>query len=555
MPSSAACLLRAFVAAVMCLPVSSSIPTAIGSYGENIEVPCFYTTPLPSDLIFIKWKYTQDDGLSGDLLVKQAQKAEATISAMGLYKDRVSLSNTSSLILSKGVLADQRTFTCMVVGPSSLNEYPVQVKVYKKPSAPQIKNKAKELENGKLTMLGECVTQDANPAANVTWAKNGQPLVNDGSTVKISNQVTVNKATGLSTTTSALQYTAGKGDVDSKFTCLVQQEAGPVQTTTPETFTINYPTEKMSLQVVGEGTLKEGDSLVLKCQADGNPPPTKFYFHIKGQKVPVDNDTLVMPGVTRDKSGQYKCSLYDNEKMEATKDIVVNYLDLSLSPSGSVLKNHGEALPVTVLKNASGEVKVWWTKDNVKLEKQPDFKSLRYADAGLYLVEASLAGIKRTQSFQLVVQGKPIITHLSKAYSTDKNHKVLTCEAEGSPKPTLQWSVNGTDEENFYDKGKVIYKITVVPSQNLTVSCTASNALGEESRFIDVFSYRYEDADQAKVIVGVVVGLLLAAAIVGLIYWVYMKKSRQGSWKTGEKETGTSEEEKKLEENNHKAEV
>ena len=32
--------------------------------------------------------------------------------------------------------------------------------------------------------------------------------------------------------------------------------------------------------------------------------------------------------------------------------------------------------------------------------------------------------------------------------------------------------------------------------------------------------------DQAKLIVGIVVGLILAAAIVGLIYWLYMKNSR-----------------------------
>lgn len=33
-------------------------------------------------------------------------------------------------------------------------------------------------------------------------------------------------------------------------------------------------------------------------------------------------------------------------------------------------------------------------------------------------------------------------------------------------------------------------------------------------------------AEQAKVIVGVVVGLFIAAALVGLIYWLYIKKSR-----------------------------
>lgn len=35
-----------------------------------------------------------------------------------------------------------------------------------------------------------------------------------------------------------------------------------------------------------------------------------------------------------------------------------------------------------------------------------------------------------------------------------------------------------------------------------------------------------ESEDQSKVIVGVVVGLLIAAGLMGLIYWLYMKNSR-----------------------------
>lgn len=35
-----------------------------------------------------------------------------------------------------------------------------------------------------------------------------------------------------------------------------------------------------------------------------------------------------------------------------------------------------------------------------------------------------------------------------------------------------------------------------------------------------------EDSDQTKVVVGVVVGLLVATVVIGLAYWVYMKKSK-----------------------------
>lgn len=35
-----------------------------------------------------------------------------------------------------------------------------------------------------------------------------------------------------------------------------------------------------------------------------------------------------------------------------------------------------------------------------------------------------------------------------------------------------------------------------------------------------------DDSDQTKVVVGVVVGLLVATVVIGLAYWVYMKKSK-----------------------------
>lgn len=45
----------------------------------------------------------------------------------------------------------------------------------------------------------------------------------------------------------------------------------------------------------------------------------------------------------------------------------------------------------------------------------------------------------------ILYPGGPRITGLTKHRSIDGKHKVLTCEAEGSPKPEVQWSVNGTD--------------------------------------------------------------------------------------------------------------
>lgn len=554
-------LFGAFIGVLVFSP-GSCVPTVTGLYGETIEVPCNNGNNKPEGLIFTKWKYVKDDGSAGDLLVKQAQKDEATVSATDGYKNRVSIAANSSLMIARGSLTDQRVFTCMVVSLTNLEEYSVEVRVYKKPSDPVIRNKAKELENGKLTKLGDCVVESGNPSANLTWMKNNLPLVDDGKTIIITPTVTKDLVTGLSSTSSSLQYTANKDDMGSQFTCSSKHEMGD-QVSSSEIFPIHYPTEKVSLQVVSQSPIREGDNITLKCQADGNPPPTSFNFIIKGKKVTVTGkDVYTLTGVTRDDSGTYKCSLPDNDAMESTQIVTVSFLDVSLSPKGNVSKNVNESLVVSLDKNSSTEAKVIWKKDKRIIDKLPSFSNLTYSDAGLYECDVSIEGIRRNFSFRLAVEGKPKITSLTKHRSYDGKHKVLTCEAEGSPKPEVLWNVNGTNEEVTYNNGKATYKLTVVPSKNLTVTCQVTNKLGQEIQEISVFSLFEEKpskpdmagygAGQAKVIVGVVVGLVLAAALVGLIYWLYIKRSRQGSWKTGEKEAGTSEESKKLEENNHK---
>ncbi|KAG7516686.1 CD166 antigen [Solea senegalensis] len=404
-----------------------------------------------------------------------------------------------------------------------------------------------------IAQVGTCVATDANPAATVTWKKNKQLLVADGKAVVITPSTRLDPATGLSTTSSMLQYVATKDDVGAVFSCVSEHELA-VEQNDLEPFPIHYPSEKVSLQIMSKKPIVEGDNVTLKCHADGNPPPMSFFFHIKGQKMLVKNsDTYTLASISREAAGEYKCSLSDNEKLEASQSIVVGYLDLTLRPTGKVVKRVGENLPVTMEKSTSGDAKVSWTK-NGKSVKEPVFSKLTYADAGVYLCEVSMTGITRRQSFELVVEGRPVITGLTKHRAVDAKHKVLTCEAEGVPEPSFQWSVNVTHEETSYINGKATHKITVVPKLNLTVSCSVSNKLGDDVMTINVSSGASEGPDdQAKLIVGVVVGLLFAAAAVGLIYWLYMKNSRQGSWKTGEKEVGTSEESKKLEENNHTA--
>uniref|UniRef100_A0A4W4FEH4 Ig-like domain-containing protein n=1 Tax=Electrophorus electricus TaxID=8005 RepID=A0A4W4FEH4_ELEEL len=542
------------------VPVSG-LHTIVGQYGEAIEVPCNKGNVRPEEVFIAKWKYTNADGSTGDLLVK-SQGMNTTLSDNADYHSRISLTRDLSLRISQAKLVDQKIFTCMVVIGADIFEHPVQVTVQKAPSVPTITNQAIEAEIGKLTTLGECSTQNAYPAANITWYKNGVPLTADqtGKKFKLTAAVHEDRATGLLSTSSKLEYAAVKGDLNAKFTCAIHHKSltsdllsGPV------TFIINYPTENISLLVTPAGTIKEGDNVTLKCKADGNPPPTGYSFHIKGKKVTVEkSDTYTLMDVTRASSGEYKCSLVGNDTMAASRNIVVTYLDIALVTRGKVQKYVGDRFEAAMLVSASGEAQISWSKNNAKLNGAPRFDKLKYSDSGVYECVATMAGLVKKASFELAVQGPAEISRLTKRRSDDGMLKVLSCEALGSPKPTVQWSINGTNAtESAFVEGKVIHRITISPTVNLTVNCTVTNSLGQDTQSIAVSTQQAESSrEQTRLVVGVMVGLLLAAVAVGLTYWLYLKKTREGSWKTGEKEDGTLEESKKLEvKQNQKAEV
>ncbi|XP_041924142.1 CD166 antigen homolog [Alosa sapidissima] len=541
-------------------------------YGETIRIPCGPQDSRSEEPFLIKWKYEDKvDGTSGDLLVKR--KTNATITASDEFKGRVSIGKDDSLLITNAVLSDQKTYTCMMVMISDISEHSMQVLIRKSPERVELTNNPAAVETGKRTTIGECSADDANPAAKLTWYRNDKPLEHDGKGIVITVSETVDASTGLTSSVSELQYSVEKEDMGALFSCGVQDSALRSKAVN---FTINYPTEKVSLEVVTPGLLLEGADVMLRCRADGNPPPSSYVFYLQGKEVTVeDQNSYTLTGVTRDQSGEYKCSPSGDTSLVASHNITIHYLDVALSPSGKLVKAAGEPLPITLEKDASGKVTVAWTKNNASLTEEPQFERLKYSDSGLYECKVSMGDLVSTHSFELLVEGAPVITSLKEELSADGAHKVLSCEAEGFPKPTVEWSgINGTNvEESDYVDGRVTHQLTVVPRANLTVTCLVMNNLGMDSKTTEVSSLLVshiddtevkrmdkqdqteESGDPAKLAVGIVLGLILVTLALGLGYWFYIKKSKQGSWKTGEKEAGNTEESKKLEEVPQKAEV
>uniref|UniRef100_A0A8C9G0Z1 Activated leukocyte cell adhesion molecule n=1 Tax=Pavo cristatus TaxID=9049 RepID=A0A8C9G0Z1_PAVCR len=439
----------------------------------------------------------------------------------------------------------------------SIYLYPIYV--LEQPSQPEILHQADFLETEKLKMLGECVVRDSYPEGNVTWYKNGRVLQPVEEVVVINLRKVENRSTGLFTMTSSLQYMPTKEDANAKFTCIVTYYGPSGQKTVqsePVVFDVHYPTEKVTIRVLSQSsTIKEGDNVTLKCSGNGNPPPQEFLFYI-----PVSPFLLSL------------CS-----EIFCIIPLSNTAITDSLTPSGEVTKQIGEALPVSCTISSSRNATVFWIKDNTRMKTSPSFSSLQYQDAGNYICETTLQeveGLKKRKTLKLIVEGKPQIK-MTKKTNTNKMSKTVVCHVEGFPKPAVQWTVTGSGslinktEETKYVNGKFSSKIIIAPEENVTLTCIAENQLERTVTSLNVSAIsipEYDEPedrnddnsekvnDQAKLIVGIVVGLLLVALVAGVVYWLYVKKSKTAS-KHVDKDLGNIEENKKLEENNHKSET
>uniref|UniRef100_A0A672SF39 Neural cell adhesion molecule L1 n=1 Tax=Sinocyclocheilus grahami TaxID=75366 RepID=A0A672SF39_SINGR len=268
-------------------------------------------------------------------------------------------------------------------------------------------------------------------------------------------------------------------------------------------------------------TVQRGMSLVLQCRPPaGLPPPIIFWMDNNFQRLPqnsrvsqaLNGDLYFCNVIMEDTRNDYICyaRFPHTQTIQQKQPINVNVLDSKcfypsgeraptfMNPPGThsttmVLK--GDTLQLECIADGLPTPDISWSKVNRDLpsgrfsfhsfQKTLKITEVTEADGGDYRCLAKNRLGSNHHIITVVVRAAPFwISAPQNLILAPKESGMLTCRAEGNPKPTVTWSVNGIPIENSHkDPSRKIENGNIILSDVQTGSssvyqCNASNEYG-----------------------------------------------------------------------------
>ncbi|XP_067083733.1 hemicentin-1 [Osmerus mordax] len=354
----------------------------------------------------------------------------------------------AALRIQRASLADQGSYSCVAENSAGQDTLLIQLEVLEAPSFAEAGDVVMEIVANSQVLI-PCPAQ-GSPPAKVRWFRNGLEIHADQSELSV-------------TADSSLLIGSASASHSGDYKCVATNEAGSAERKArlkvivpPE---IQDDGQALNLTV----TLKQ--PLTLGCDAFGIPSPSITWSkdgrpvaEFSGVYLQNGNRLLRIYRVQAEHAGQFSCAAH-NSAGEARR----NYSILVQAPpviSGTTRLQEvsvvlGQEVEFQCRVSGRPAPRVEWSRDGEVLSRDGDphvdfleqgqvlkVRSVRQRDQGLYQCLASNNAGTQQRQFRLSVQAPPSIQGSSDSSEVSVVlgfPTVLSCDAEGSPAPSITW--------------------------------------------------------------------------------------------------------------------
>ncbi|XP_070700035.1 cell surface glycoprotein MUC18 [Pempheris klunzingeri] len=537
--------------------------------GDSAQIPCqhsFTDANNEPSFVMIQW-FVRVAGNSSRTRIVYADKSQQMVDDNTDYSGRIEVTSDEQgtrLTIQEVKLSDEREFFCQVNGLAAGNaEGKTHLRVFAPPEAPVIEGVLTGISvtNEAPSRVASCEVQNGYPKPNITWYRNSVPLMPAPGHVNVLTLVI--HESNLYSVQSTLEYKVTKEDKDAHFSCEVSFFVpGAIRTVESSSLniTVHYPTTMVELwKESPQGLVKEGDTVELRCQGDGNPPSPFVFNREQEPYVDLDSngDVLILSPVTRKDGGIYQCHPLDtSDEIKGEVQLTVHYLDPAVVvPKDSEFMLKGEDLTATCNALSSLKTSTVWYKDGRQVGKGNTLhlKDATYDTSGEYICEVTvptLPALHTSGSVHIIVQGGPQLlggeqeVQLEEAAGRMVN---LSCEAQGHPLPSISWSIIGSQNwHEVVNKANELVTHSVVSvkvTSDISALCNASNDMGTEVKAFSIKAIPrltsaapFSPAEGSGVIIVVIILCLLLLAVLGSVLYFLHKKGKIPCGRSGKQE-------------------
>ncbi|XP_028323297.1 cell surface glycoprotein MUC18 isoform X2 [Gouania willdenowi] len=539
--------------------------------GDSAEIHCQYNfTNAEKPPSFILQWFVRVVGNGSRMRIYYGDVSQQMVDNHTDFSGRIEVTldlQGSRLLIQDVQLSDEREFFCQVNGlKAGSAEGRTHLRVFAPPEAPVIESVLSGISvtNELPSKIASCEARNGYPKPNITWYRNSLPLTSEPGHVNLLILVT-KESSGFFSVQSTLEYKLVKEDKDALFTCEVSFFVpGAIRTMESHSInvTVHYPTTMVELwKESPQGLVKEGDTVELRCQGDGNPPPPFIFTREQEPDVELESngDSLILSSVSRIHGGIYQCRPLSSAVPAEVKGEVqlnVHYLDPAVvmpKDSEEVLK--GEDLTAACNALSSLKTSTVWYKEG-RLVGHGNTLHLRdasYETSGEYICEVtvpSMPALHTSGSVHIIVVGGPQLVgveqevHLEEATGVIVN---LSCEAQGHPLPSISWNIVGT--QNWYEvlnkanEDMMHSVVSVKVTSDFSALCNASNEMGNEVKAFSIKAIPrvtsttdFSPVEGSGVIIVVIILCLLLLAFLGSILYFLHKKGKIPCGRSGKQE-------------------